>query len=166
MGKKFFKEFREFVSRGSVIDMAVGVIIGAAFKSIIDSLVSDIIMPVLSRLTGGLDFSEWFIALDGTHYPTLATAKAAGAATLNYGSFITVVINFFLMALVIFTMVRVMNKIAKKFHFSQEKKEETPPPTKTCPYCRMEVDLQATRCPHCTSALPIADVEKETAAMQ
>lgn len=155
MGKNFFKEFREFVSRGSVVDMAVGVIIGTAFKSIIDSLVNDIIMPVLSRLTGGLDFSEWFIALDGTHYPTLAMAKAAGAATLNYGTFITVVINFFLMALVIFTMVRIMNKIARKLRFTQEKPLPT---TKTCPYCRMEIDLQATRCPHCTSALPVEEV--------
>ena len=155
MGKNFFKEFREFVSRGSVVDMAVGVIIGTAFKSIIDSLVNDIIMPVLSRLTGGLDFSDWFIALDGTHYPTLAMAKAAGAATLNYGTFITVVINFFLMALVIFTMVRIMNKIARKLRFTQEKPLPT---TKTCPYCRMEIDLQATRCPHCTSALPVEEV--------
>lgn len=150
-GKKFINEFKEFISRGSVLDMAVGVIVGAAFKSIIDSLVDDIIMPVISRLVGGLDFSEWFLPLDGNVYPTLAAAKEVGAATLNYGSFITVVINFLLMSLVIFSLVKVMNTVSGKL---KKPAEEAAPTTKTCPFCKSEIAIDATRCPHCTSELP------------
>ena len=95
--KGFLSEFKEFISRGNVMDMAIGVIVGGAFKGIIDSLVNDIIMPVISVVVGGLDFSNWFIALDGGSYATLEAAKTAGAATLNYGSFLTVIINFLLM---------------------------------------------------------------------
>ncbi|MDO4732351.1 MAG: large conductance mechanosensitive channel protein MscL [Bacillota bacterium] len=157
MVKGFIQEFKEFISRGSVVDMAVGVIVGTAFKGIIDSLVNDIIMPVISRLIGGLDFSEWFIPLDGNTYPTLAAAKNVGAATLNYGSFITVIINFLLMALVIFTMIKIMNVAAKKLHFKSE--EEAAPTTKKCPFCKSEIAIEATRCPHCTSEVPLEPVE-------
>ena len=98
MIKSFFNEFKKFAMRGNVMDMAVGVIIGGAFKSIVDSLVSDLFMPLISRVTGGVDFTNWFISLDGNRYDTLAAAQEAGAATLNYGKFITVVLNFILLA--------------------------------------------------------------------
>ena len=108
------KEFKEFISRGNVIDLAVGVIIGGAFQSIIKSLVDDVIMPIITLLTGGIDFTNWFISLDGTTYETLEQAKEAGASTLNYGVFITAVINFLLMALVIFIIVKAINTANKK----------------------------------------------------
>ena len=148
--KKILNEFKEFISRGSVMDLAVGVIIGGAFQSIINSLVNDIIMPILTLLVGGLDFSEWFISLNGEHYDSLAQAQAAGASTLNFGTFLTVVINFLLMALVIFFLVKGMNTLSNKLR----KPVEEAPTTKTCPYCKSEVPLEATRCPHCTSELP------------
>jgi len=116
------KEFKEFISRGNVMDLAVGVIIGGAFQSIINSLVNDIIMPVITLVTGGIDFSNWFIALDGSKYETLALAQEAGASTLNYGVFITAVINFLLMALVIFFIVKAMNKLAEKTKKKEEEK--------------------------------------------
>ncbi len=112
------KEFKEFIAKGNVMDLAVGVIIGGAFQSIVKSLVDDVIMPVITLLTGGIDFTNWFISLDGTKYETLAAAQEAGASTLNYGVFITAVINFLLMALVIFFIVKALNKANKK---SQEK---------------------------------------------
>ena len=108
------KEFKEFISKGNVMDLAIGVIIGGAFQSIVKSLVDDIIMPVITLLTGGIDFTNWYIALDGTKYETLEAAKEAGAATLNYGVFITAIINFLLMALVIFFIVKAINKAEKK----------------------------------------------------
>ncbi len=148
--KGFLSEFKEFISRGNVMDMAIGVIVGGAFKGIIDSLVNDIIMPVISVVVGGLDFSNWFIALDGGSYATLEAAKTAGAATLNYGSFLTVIINFLLMAFVIFSMVKTMNTLAARY----KKAEEKPAPkTKKCPFCKTDIALDATRCPHCTSNL-------------
>ncbi|MEA5011547.1 MAG: large conductance mechanosensitive channel protein MscL [Angelakisella sp.] len=148
--KGFLSEFKEFISRGNVMDMAIGVIVGGAFKGIIDSLVNDIIMPVISVVVGGLDFSNWFIALDGGSYATLEAAKTAGAATLNYGSFLTVIINFLLMAFVIFSMVKAMNTLATRY----KKAEEKPAPkTKKCPFCKTDIALDATRCPHCTSNL-------------
>jgi len=104
--KGFIVEFKDFISRGNVMDMAIGVIIGASFKGIIDSLVTDIIMPLISKVAGGLDFSNRFISLDGSEYSTIAAAKEAGAATLNYGTFITVVVNFVLVAFLIFLMVK------------------------------------------------------------
>ena len=120
------KEFKEFISRGNVMDLAVGVIIGGAFQAIINSLVKDIIMPVISLITGGIDFTNWFVSLDGTKYETLEAAQEAGAATLNYGVFITAIINFLLMALVIFFIVKFMNKLAEKAKKKEEKKEEAP----------------------------------------
>lgn len=120
--KKFFGEFKEFIKRGNVMDMAVGVVIGSAFGSIVTSIVNDIIMPLVSLLTGGLDFSNWFVALDGNKYATLDAASEAGAATLNYGNLISVVLNFIIVAFCIFMVVKAMNKFKKK----EEPKEEAP----------------------------------------
>ena len=148
--KKLINEFKEFISRGNVLDMAVGVIIGAAFKAIIDSLVNNVIMPCLTLLTGKMDFTNLFIPLDGNTYATLEAAKEAGAATLNYGSFISAVINFFIMSIVIFALVKTMNTIAA---LTRKKKEEAPaaPTTKKCPFCCSEIAIEAKKCPHCTS---------------
>ena len=115
------KEFKEFISKGNVMDLAIGVIIGGAFQSIVKSLVDDIIMPIITLLTGGIDFTNWYISLDGKTYETLEAAKEAGASTLNYGVFITAIINFLLMALVIFFIVKAINKAEKK---SKEKLEK------------------------------------------
>ena len=136
--KKFIEEFKTFIARGNVMDMAVGVIIGGAFKSIVDSLVSDIINPILG-VFGGLNFSEYAIKLNGE-------------ASLNYGNFITAIINFLVMAIVIFTMMKIVNGMAAKM---APKKEEAPAAltTKVCPFCKSEIAIEATRCPHCTSEL-------------
>ncbi len=119
-----FGEFKEFVKRGNVLDMAVGVVIGGAFGAIVTSLVNDIIMPLVSLATGGLDFTNWFVALDGKTYATIEEAQAAGAATLNYGNLISVVLNFLIVAFCIFMVVKAMNKFMKK---KEEVKEEEPP---------------------------------------
>jgi large conductance mechanosensitive channel len=121
--KGFVKEFGEFIKKGNVVDMAVGVVIGSAFGAIVTSLVNDIIMPLISLITGGLDFSNWFLALDGQKYATLEEATAAGAATLNYGNLISVVINFIIVAFCIFLVVKAMNKMKRK---EAEKPEEAP----------------------------------------
>lgn len=141
------KEFKKFALRGNMIDLAVGMIIGSAFTGIVNSLVNDIIMPIVSIFTGKVDFTNWFVSLDGSHYATLEAAQAAGAATFNYGSFISNVINFIIMAFVVFMFVKLMNKLSHK--------EEAPaaPTTKKCPYCQSEISIEATRCPHCTSDL-------------
>lgn len=142
------KEFKKFALRGNMMDLAVGVIIGGAFNSLVSSLVNDVIMPILSLFTGKLDFSNWFIALDGKHYDTLALAQEAGVATVNFGTFISGVLNFIIMAFVVFMIVKGMNSL---------KREEAPAPaaptTKKCPHCMSEIDIKATRCPHCTSEL-------------
>ncbi len=148
--KGFLGEFQKFIMRGNVIDLAVGVIIGAAFQAIVNSLVNDIVMPLISMITGGIDFSNWFISLDGTHYKTLKTAQEAGAATLNYGTFITAVINFVLMAFVIFLLVKFLNSVADKLHKNEA---EEAPTEKTCPYCQSKIPIKAVRCPYCTSSL-------------
>ena len=119
-----FKEFKTFIARGNAIDLAVGVIIGAAFGKIVSSLVDDIIMPVIGLVAGRLDFSQFFLALDGKHYDTLAAAKAAGAATLNYGAFVTVLILFLIIAWVIFLLVKGINTLKRE-------KEAAPPPGPT-----------------------------------
>lgn len=119
-----FGEFKEFIKRGNVLDMAVGVVIGGAFGGIVTSLVNDIIMPLVSLLTGGLDFSNWFIALDGNKYATLEAAQTAGAATLNYGNLISVIINFLIVAFCIFMVVKAMNKFMRK---KEEPVEEEAP---------------------------------------
>ena len=119
-----FGEFKEFIKRGNVLDMAVGVVIGTAFGAIVTSLVNDIIMPLVSLATGGLDFTNWFVALDGNSYATIEAAQEAGAATLNYGNFIAVIINFIIVAFCIFMVVKAMNKFMRK---KEEEKEEEPP---------------------------------------
>ena len=155
--KKFTKEFKEFALKGNVIDLAVGVIIGAAFQSIVKSLVDDIIMPVISLITGGIDFSNWFISLDGSTYATLAGAKEAGASVLAYGNFISAVINFLIMALVIFILLKFINK-AKTIGKKYEKPATT---TKKCPYCLSEIAIKATKCPHSTSIIEIKEKKED-----
>jgi large conductance mechanosensitive channel len=144
--KKILKEFREFAVKGNVIDLAVGVIIGAAFSTIVTSLVNDIINPILGIITGKVDFSNKFIALSKDHFNSLAEAKAANVATLNYGLFINNIINFLIVSFVIFLVVKKINQL----------KRQTPPPesnTKLCPFCQSNISLKATRCPNCTSEL-------------
>ena len=149
--KKIIEEFKIFIMRGNVLDLAIGVIIGGAFQKIVNSLVNDMIMPLISLITGGINFSNWFLALDNSSYAVLAEAQANGANTLNYGLFLTEVLNFLIMAFVIFMFVKTMNRIASKRKKVDVKEEAVK--TKQCPYCKTEIDAQATRCPHCTSVL-------------
>ena len=149
--KGIVAEFKEFIARGNVVDMAVGVIIGGAFKAIIDSLVKDVIMPVISLATGGIDFNNWFVALDGNTYATLAEAQEAGAATLNYGTFLNVILNFLIMAVVVFVMVKTINTMREKAKKKEEPAPAPAPTTRVCPFCKTEISIEATRCPHCTS---------------
>ncbi len=149
--KKIMNEFKVFIMRGNVLDLAIGVIIGGAFQKIVNSLVNDIIMPIISLINGGINFSDAFICM-GCDFTHLADAQQAGANTLNYGLFITEVLNFLIMAFVIFMMVKTMNRVADKMKKPQEPTVEEPK-TKVCPYCKSEVDIEATRCPHCTSEL-------------
>ena len=144
-----WKEFRDFAARGNVLDLAVGVIIGAAFGKIVESLVGDMIMPPIGMVIGGLDFSNLFIALNGGSYPSLAAAQAAGSATINYGKFANTVLQFLIVAFVIFMLVRQINRL------------KTPAPTaptddsRDCPYCVSRISRKATRCPHCTSEIRV-----------
>ena len=140
------KEFKEFALRGSVIDLAIGVIIGAAFGKIVTSLTNDIIMPPIGLLLGGVNFTDLFIALDGNEYASLAAAQAIGAPTINYGVFINAIIDFIIVAFVIFLIVRQMNRM---------KRAPAPaaPSTKECPYCYTQIPIPAARCPNCTSDL-------------
>ena len=140
------KEFKQFVLRGNVIDLAIAVIIGGAFGKIITSLVNDIVMPPLGLLLGKVNFSDLFISLDGTKYASLADAQTAGAATLNYGIFINTIIDFILVAIVMFLVIYWFNKL---------KREPAPaaPTTKECPHCFTQIPIKATRCPNCTSQL-------------
>jgi large conductance mechanosensitive channel len=146
------KEFKEFAMRGNVVDMAVGIIIGAAFGTIVTSFVADVIMPPIGILLGNIDFSNLFLILKEGKvpgpYPSLAAAKAAGAASINYGFFINTVISFVIVAFSVFILVRGINKLRRQ--------EEAQPPavtTKECPYCVSGIPIKATRCPHCTSEL-------------
>ena len=147
--KTTVKEFKEFAVKGNVVDMAVGVIVGGASGKLVTSLVNDIIMPLVGVLTGGIDFSNLFLPLDGNRYATLAEAEAAGAAVLKYGSFLSLVLDFLIVSFVIFIFVKKIMVLGRK--------KETPAPeapkTKVCPYCKSEIAIDATRCPHCTSEL-------------
>jgi large conductance mechanosensitive channel len=148
--KKIWSEFKEFAVKGNAVDLAVGVIIGAAFGSVITSLVKDVIMPPISLLTGGLDFSNQFVILraakDGsTTFHTPADAAKAGAITWNYGNFITLLINFLIVAAAVFLLVRVINELRKP--------ATKVPDMKDCPACAMKIPVKATRCPHCTTEL-------------
>jgi large conductance mechanosensitive channel len=139
------KEFKEFAMRGSVLDLAVGVIIGAAFGKVVSSLVDDVLMPPLGRLIGHVDFSSLFINLTNVHYDSLAAAKAAGAATLNYGLFLNTIINFIIVAFAVFLLVRSVNKWMPK--------PPAPVTTRACPQCAMQIPVAAKKCGHCTSAV-------------
>jgi large conductance mechanosensitive channel len=144
-----WKEFREFALRGNVVDLAIGVIIGAAFGKVVTSFVNDVLMPPLGLLLGRVDFSNLFINLSSQPYATLAEAKQAGAATLNYGAFINTVIDFAIVAFAIFLLIQQINRLTRSI-----KKEAPPAPTtKPCPYCLSAIPLKATRCPSCTSHL-------------
>jgi large conductance mechanosensitive channel len=147
--KGFFGEFKTFIMRGNVIDLAVGVIIGGAFQAIVNSLVNDIIMPLIGLITKG-SFENLFVALDGNTYETLAAAQEAGANVLTYGAFISAIINFIIMAFVIFIIVKSINKLNDKV---KKPEEEAAPTTKVCPFCKSEIAIDATKCPHCTSSI-------------
>ncbi len=141
------KEFREFAMRGNVMDLAVGVIIGGAFGKIVGSLVEDVLMPVLGLLMGRIDFSNLFVALGPGTFATVADAKAAGVATLNYGLFVNHVIEFVIVAFAVFLIVKQMNRLRAPAPAPE------PPPSKACPYCTSAIAVAATRCPQCTSQL-------------
>lgn len=151
--KGFISEFKAFITRGNVIDLAVGVIIGGAFQAIVKSLVDDIVMPVISLLTKGVDFASKFVALDGGAYATLEEAQAAGAAVLTYGNFISAILNFLIMAFVIFLFIKGINKLSNMKKKEEVAEEAAEPTTKECPYCKSEIAIAATKCPHCTSEL-------------
>jgi len=141
-----FKEFKEFVARGNVMDMAVGIIIGAAFGKIVTSFVGDVLMPPLGMILGKVDFSNLFISLSGQHFDSLKAAKEAGAATLNYGLFINTILDFLIVAFVIFLLIKQLNKLKRT-------EAPAPPATKDCPFCCSPVPLAAKKCAHCTSDL-------------
>lgn len=142
------EEFKKFIMRGNVIDLAVGVIIGGAFGKIVTSLVNDIVMPVIGLLLGKVDFSNLFVAFGSGNFNTIEEAKNAGVATLNYGLFINNVIDFLIIAFSIFIVIRQINRLNKK-----KKEEESPVTTTQCKYCFSEINIAATRCPHCTSVV-------------
>ena len=145
------KEFREFAMRGNVLDMAIGIILGGAFGKIITSLVNDVLMPPIGLLVGRVDFSSLFINLSGASYRTLAEAQKAGAATIRYGLFLNTVLDFLIVAFVIFLLVRQVNRLKR-----QPESGPIPPATRDCPYCLSPVAVKATRCAHCTSELKAA----------
>jgi large conductance mechanosensitive channel len=145
------KEFKEFAMRGNVVDMAVGIIIGAAFGKIVSSLVKDIIMPPIGVLMGNVDFTNLFINLSDQAYESLAAAQEAGAATINYGVFINTVLDFVIVAFAIFMVIKQMNRMKK-----QEEAPPAEPTAKDCPHCLSSIPIKATRCGHCTSELQAA----------
>jgi len=145
-----FKEFKEFVMRGNVMDLAIGIIIGAAFGKIVTSFVSDVLMPPIGLLLGNVDFTNLFINLSGTRYDTLKAAKDAGAATINYGVFLGTIVDFMIVAFVIFLVIRQINRLKRPADES--------PATHDCPFCLSDIPVKASRCPHCTSELKTAAV--------
>ena len=142
------KEFKEFIMRGNVLDMAIGIVIGGAFGKIITSLVNDILMPPIGVLLGNVDFANLFINLSGKPYASLADAKAAGAATINYGLFLNTIIDFVIVAFVIFLLIRAVNRMRR-----EQEAAPAAPTTKECPYCLSTIPIKATRCANCTSQL-------------
>ena len=151
--KKFIAEFKEFISKGNVLDLAIGVVIGGAFTAIVNSLVNDVLMPVIGILTGGLDMSGLFIPLDFQfdQYKTIDAAKAAGVGTLNYGAFLQAIFNFLIIAFCIFMLVKAMSKLLPK------KEDEPAKEERKCPFCKMGIHDEATKCPHCASVLPVEE---------
>jgi large conductance mechanosensitive channel len=150
------KEFKEFAMQGNVMDLAIGVIIGAAFGKIVASFTNDVLMPLIGLLLGKVDFSNLFLALNGQSYPTMAAAKTAGAATLNYGIFIQTIIDFLIIAFVIFLLVRAINRMKRH----PEKEVDT----RECPFCLSVIPIKATRCPSCTSEVGRASATPVTSA--
>jgi large conductance mechanosensitive channel len=153
-----FKEFKEFAMKGSVLDLAIGILIGAAFGKIVTSFVNDILMPPLGLLLGKMDFANLFLSLNGQSYPSLVAAKAAGAPTLNYGVFLNTVIDFLIVAFAIFLLVRQVNRLRRQ--------PEVAPTTKECPYCASAIPIKAIRCPQCTSDLTASPAPASPAAAQ
>jgi len=143
------KEFKEFAVKGNMIDLAIGVVLGAAFGAVVASLVKDVLMPPLGKLMGGVDFADLFVVLGSGTYPSLKAAKDAGAATINYGLFINSIINFLLVAWALFFVVKAVNT-------TRRQPAPAAPTEKECPYCLSKIPLKATRCPHCTSGLSAA----------
>ncbi|MBC7235420.1 MAG: large conductance mechanosensitive channel protein MscL [Chloroflexi bacterium] len=148
-GDPVWQEFKKFVMRGNVIDLAVGIIIGGAFREVVNSLVNDILMPPIGLLLARVDFNNLFIPLSGGRYTTLAEAQQAGAATINYGRFINSIIDFLIIGVVIFFLVRWVNRLAR-----EKPAPPSAPTTKACPFCYTMIPIQASRCPNCTSLLP------------
>lgn len=151
--KNFIGEFKQFVMRGNVIDMAVGVVVGTAFSAIVNSIVQDIVMPAVSIITGKIDFTNLFIALDGKEYATLQDAKGA-TSVIAYGSFIQAVVQFLIIAFSLFVVVKAMNRLRKPV-------ADTAPTTKVCPYCKSEINIEATKCPFCASEQPLEAMDDE-----
>jgi large conductance mechanosensitive channel len=145
-----WKEFKEFINRGNVFELAVGIVIGAAFSKIVDSFVKDILTPPIGLITGGTDFSNLYINLSGVSYSSLAEATKAGAATINYGVFLNQILSFLIVAFAVFLLVKGYNRL--------QRPKQAPPakPQRECPYCRMAIPDAATRCGHCTAELPAA----------
>ena len=148
--KTMWKEFKDFVMRGNVVDMAIGIIIGGAFNKIVSSLVNDILMPPVGLLLNDVNFTDLFIDLSGEGYASLTQAQEAGAATINYGIFINAILDFVIVAFVMFLIVRQVNRMERK---REEPAAPAEPSTKECPYCFTEIPIKASRCPHCTSQL-------------
>ena len=142
-----FEEFKKFILRGNVIDLAIAVVIGGAFGKIVTSLTNDIIMPPIGLLLGKVDFKDLYINLSGTDYASLAAAKEAGAATINYGVFVNTIIEFLIIAFVLFLVIKAINRLYPK------PADPAPAPTKDCPYCKTSIPAAASRCPNCTSQL-------------
>lgn len=151
--KNFIGEFKQFVMRGNVIDMAVGVVVGTAFSAIVNSIVQDIVMPAVSIITGKIDFTNLFIALDGKEYATLQDAKGA-TSVIAYGSFIQAVVQFLIIAFSLFVVVKAMNRLRKPV-------ADAAPTTKVCSYCKSEINIEATKCPFCASEQPLEAMDDE-----
>lgn len=141
-----FKEFKEFALKGNAVDLAIGVILGAAFGTIVTSLVNDVMMPPIGKLLGGVDFSNFFVVLGPGEYPSLKVARDAGAATINYGVFINAVVNFAIVAAVLFLVVRTINRMKR-----EEPAPAPAPASRDCPFCAMAIPIKATKCGHCAS---------------
>ena len=154
------REFRQFIMRGNVVDMAVGIIIGIAFGAVVTSLVSDVIMPPIGLLVGNVDFTNLFVVLKNGSpagpYASLADAKATGAVTINYGVFVIAIISFIIIAFAVFMIVRYMNRLRYQMDRQKEEAAQAEPTTKECPYCLSSIPLKASRCPQCTSQLETA----------
>ena len=155
--KKFLQEFKEFATRGNVVDLAVGVIIGAAFQKIVTSAVDDLVMPIIGLITGNSNFNNAFFILrlpdgvEAAQVTSLAVATDLGVTTFNYGAFISAVIDFIIMAFVIFLMIKALNKAGSLTKGKKKEEEPAAPTTKTCPYCKSEIPIDAVKCCHCTS---------------